>query len=188
MIPTEVQIRKELQNIIEHDLFKHSPKMIAFIQYLVDKALAGDGERLKQYTIAIELLEKPSDFDPAIDPIVRIQASKLRRALESYYLIKRKDRQVKITLPKGSYNPSFESVHPEVAQSDSVTPPIPVVAVLPFSYVGNDETIKSSFLAQSFQEELNLALARFDTLSLVSPLLVNSLPMDTVSLHEPTNY
>lgn len=109
---TQREIAEVLQRIMAHELMRKSPKLQAFLTYVVDETLAGRGERLKAYSIAIAALGKHTAFDPALDPIVRVEASRLRRALNAYYASDGKDDQLRITMPTGSYRPIFERSSP----------------------------------------------------------------------------
>lgn len=70
--------------------------------------MAGRGDRLKAYSIAIAALGKQAEFDPSADPIVRVEASRLRRCLNDYYLSDGQNDPMRITIPKGSYRPVFK--------------------------------------------------------------------------------
>ena len=75
----------------------------------MEKTLAGESADIKGYTVATQVLGRKADFDPNLDPIVRIQAGRLRRALEQYYGVQGKSDAVVIDVPKGSYVPVFRS-------------------------------------------------------------------------------
>ena len=77
-------------------------------EYLVNETLAGRGERLKAYNVALEVFERPETFDPAIDPLVRIEAARLREKLREYYGTDGKSDPIRIDLPKGTYAPLIE--------------------------------------------------------------------------------
>src|SRR6185312_13291241 len=79
------------------------------LEYVVGETLAGRADRIKAYTLATVVFERGPDFDPQLDPVVRLEASRLRKALEHYYLTAGKDDPVRIDIPKGSYIPTFES-------------------------------------------------------------------------------
>lgn len=103
----QVEIGMALQRVTSHEIMRKSPKLQAFLTYIVSETLAGRGERLKAYSIAVTALGKHSAFDPAADPIVRVEASRLRRSLDIYYASEGKDDPIRITLPTGSYQPLF---------------------------------------------------------------------------------
>ncbi|MEJ2207166.1 MAG: adenylate cyclase, partial [Gemmatimonadota bacterium] len=80
-------IRRQLDRILASPEFHATDKMRAFLRFVVDEKLAGRTHRLKGYTVAVEVFGRAKDFDATNDPIVRIQAGRLRRALERYYLV-----------------------------------------------------------------------------------------------------
>jgi adenylate cyclase len=78
-----------------------------FLRYVVETTLAGQAEQIKAYTIALEVFERDEAFDAHADPVVRIEAGRLRRALELYYLVVGQLDPVLIEIPKGGYVPLF---------------------------------------------------------------------------------
>src|SRR5262245_48974989 len=74
-----------------------------FLEYLVKETLAGRGERLKGYNIALQVFDRPETFDPTIHPLVRIEAARLREKLREYYEIEGHSDAIHIDLPKGTY-------------------------------------------------------------------------------------
>ncbi|MEZ5477378.1 MAG: hypothetical protein R3E95_07825 [Thiolinea sp.] len=77
------------------------------MSYIVNETLEGRGRYLKQYTIAVYGLGKPEDFSPGENPLVRVEAGRLRGLLENYYNDEGKGSSLRILLPKGSYQPEF---------------------------------------------------------------------------------
>src|SRR5262249_39363568 len=92
--------------ILGTDLFARSSRLSSFLKFIVEKTLAGEGESLKEHVIAVELYGKSADFNTAEDPIVRVDARRLRDRLREYYAGAR-DGGVIISVPKGSYTPVF---------------------------------------------------------------------------------
>ncbi len=111
-IPDEV-VRKELGCILDSQAFKDKAMLRGFLCFVVEETLAGRAHQIKGYTVATQVFGRRNDFDPTIDPIVRIQAGRLRRALESYYLGQGKRDQLRIDIGKGSYIPTFSMTIPE---------------------------------------------------------------------------
>ncbi len=131
-------VEHQLASILASPHFKSAKQMQNFLQYIVRKTLAGKGENLKQYTIAVETLGFPVDFDSDTNPVVRIMAGRVRDRLEKYYDNEGVNDPLVITVPKGSYTPLFEKkarTHqlPKAKKGHSKTPKL---AVLCFS----DET------------------------------------------------
>ncbi len=106
--PDEAEVRSELEHILASEDFRASERRRRFLKYVVEAALAGETDRLKGYTIATELFDRGKDFDPQTDPIVRLEASRLRRDLELYYLRSGKHDPIQISIPKGGNTPVFE--------------------------------------------------------------------------------
>ena len=75
------------------------------------ETLAGRGERLKAYNVALEVFERPETFDPITDPLVRIEAGRLREKLREYYEADGQGDPIRIELPKGTYTPQIEFRH-----------------------------------------------------------------------------
>jgi hypothetical protein len=105
--PAEADVRAALERVVTSPGFTGSRRLSAFLRYVVERALDGHGDRLKGYTIAVEALGRPPSFDPQIDPIVRVEAGRLRRALDRFYAGAGRDEPVLIGLPLGSYVPTF---------------------------------------------------------------------------------
>lgn len=101
-------IRDELGHILQSTLFARSRRRQRFLEYIVHETLAGRGDRLKGYNIGLEVFNRPETFDPAVDPIVRIEAARLRDKLREYYDTEGRADLVRIELPKGSYTPHIE--------------------------------------------------------------------------------
>jgi tetratricopeptide (TPR) repeat protein len=105
--PSEADVQAALDRILASESFRTSPQLGAFLRYVVEAALGGRAASLKGYTIGVEALGRDAGFDPQIDPIVRVEATRLRRALERYYAGGGTDDPLVIDLPRGSYVPVF---------------------------------------------------------------------------------
>jgi len=100
-------VRTQLQRIIACQEFDASDRNRRFLQYVVEETLNGQTDRIKAYTIATSVFGREASFDPQADPIIRIEASRLRRSLERYYLTAGKSDPIRIEIPKGHYIPTF---------------------------------------------------------------------------------
>jgi TolB-like protein len=107
MVPERDAIDRQLQAIFASQDFAQAPKMRALLRYLVEATLAGDAERLKGYAIGVDVFERGASFDPATDPIVRVQAGRLRKLLHAYYTAAGQTDPFRIEIPKGSYGVDF---------------------------------------------------------------------------------
>jgi hypothetical protein len=105
--PSPDEAKAALERICASPCFDHAPKLTRFLRFVVDTTLAGDGGRIKGYTIGVEALGRGVDFDPQADPIVRVEAIRLRAALARYYAGAGVRDPVLIELPRGRYVPRF---------------------------------------------------------------------------------
>lgn len=101
------EVRAELDRVLASDIFRSAPQLTAFLSYVVEQALAGRAGELKGYTIAVEAFGRPAEFDPQSDPIVRVEAGRLRKALNLYFAAEGVRDPVRIAIPVGAYVPSF---------------------------------------------------------------------------------
>jgi len=104
---TADDVRAQLARILASADFDASERNRRFLSHIVEEALAGRGDRIKAYGIAVAVFNRDDSFEPQSDPIVRIEASRLRRSLERYYLLAGKDDPLRIEIPKGGYVPVF---------------------------------------------------------------------------------
>jgi TolB-like protein len=104
--PSPDEIRAQLSRILASPEFPRAGRGAAFLTYVTEEAVAGRAQRLKGYSIAIEVFKRSEDFTQD-DPVVRIEAGRLRRTLERYYLVAGQDDPIRIDIPKGGYAPSF---------------------------------------------------------------------------------
>lgn len=129
---TAEQVKTALVNALESPEFRSAPQLRSFLDFVVRAALEKKQEKIKGYTIAVEALGRPEDFNPVTDPIVRVEAARLRRRLAKYYCGSGACERVRIVIPKGSYAPEFElepagerTGQPPSAVTDGVTAPAP---------------------------------------------------------------
>jgi len=165
---TPKNIKRQLRRILASAEFQATDQQRKFLQFVVSKALAGKTHEIKGYTVATRVFGRKKDFDQATDPIVSIQANKLRRSLERYYLIAGKQDHMRIDLPKGTYVPTFQ-IQP-LGEPDAVSPRVedqdrdrtggwPSVLIQPFkNLTGNAE---QDFLVEGLSTELAIELARY---------------------------
>ena len=104
--PTHEEVRAQLVRILSSPEFPSGGRGAAFLKYVTEEALAGRGHRLKAYSVAIEVFNRSADFSQD-DPIVRIEAGRLRRVIERYYLTAGQHDPIRIDIPKGGYVPTF---------------------------------------------------------------------------------
>ena len=101
------EIQAQLERILASPDFDVPERARTFLNYVVTESLSGRADRIKAYTIAVEVFGRGATFDPQSDPVVRIEAGRVRRGLERYYLTAGSSDPIVITIPKGSYAPAF---------------------------------------------------------------------------------
>lgn len=118
-VPPEA-VREALHRLLTSGDFKASERNRRFLEHVVDETLSGRPDRIKAYSIATTVFDRDGSFDAQSDPIVRIEAGRLRQALEHYYLTGGAAEPIRITIPKGAYVPRFEQVAagPEPSDGD----------------------------------------------------------------------
>lgn len=129
--PSDEEVRQELSTLLSRGDFHASERNRRFLTYIVEETLQGRADRIKAYSIAIATFDRSDDFDPLTDPIVRIEASRLRRSLEHYYLTAGKSDHVRIDMPKGSYVATFRYADPISADDGSHSLALPKAQELP---------------------------------------------------------
>lgn len=130
------ELRAHLEQIFQSKPFRNAEKLRRLLSYLIEAHLAGDDAKLKGYTIGIEALDRPDDFDPQLDPIVRVQAKRLRDGLDAFYAHEGQQSAIRILIGKGSYRPQIQRIpvpsmpiEPPTGASDLAEPVLHPTAV-----------------------------------------------------------
>jgi hypothetical protein len=123
--------REELRRVLESKYFANSPKKTRFLEFVSEQAFLGNGEKLNEYLIGVEVYERGVDFNPQRDPIVRVQAHEIRRLLIKYYDEDGRGGLIRLDLPSGHYVPVFrrsttdESAAETPVAAEAVSVPTP---------------------------------------------------------------
>lgn len=113
---SQEEIRAQVDRLASSPIFSTAETQKRLLVYLAEKSLSADSTWLKEYTIGVEALGKPATYDPQRDSIVRIQASRLRQRLATYYREHGPQDSVVVDLPKGQFKLTFTArVAPETA-------------------------------------------------------------------------
>lgn len=139
--------------------------MRRFLRFGVELALEGRSDELKEYVLGTEIFDRPPTFDPRIDPIVRVEARRLRSKLKAYYDGEGGDDAVRIEFPTGTYVPTFTSGGAD-AVSVSKRAADPVIAVLPLANLGGNAD--AVYFSDGLTEELTHALTKVEGLRVVA--------------------
>jgi len=194
--PAPDEIRRHLDRILSSEPFANAERLSRFLRYAVERTLAGEGDRLKEYVIGTEVFDKGDRYDPRLDSIVRVEAGRLRAKLDEYYNRHGLNDTVVIGMPRGSYTPVFEQRQAApparlpirrrmaigVAAALLVTgivawgaarwapvetrTPRTSIAVLPFAAYSTDQNLV--MLAARLTDGVTSELARLGTLAVVS--------------------
>ena len=178
-------VRTCLERILLSAPFAQSVRLQRFLKFVVTETLAGHADRLKGYTIGVEVFDRNPSFDSAIDPIVRVEAARLRTKLREYYDREGRDDPVRLELPKGRYAVQIEQRHPRKVSAPAIPlsregvantlpvaphpPPIedkPSLAVLPFTNISSDA--EQGYFADGMTDSLITELSRLPDLFVIS--------------------
>ena len=172
--PTPEAIRTQLERILKSAVFRASDKQRKFLSFVIEETLEDRASQLKGFTIAVSVYGRTQRFDPQVDPIVRVEAGRLRRALDHYYLTAGKNDPLRITIPKGGYVPIFQTIQIPPSGAQTFTPKQidialnaePSVAVMPFINMTADTD--QDYLTEGLTEELTTELARYQDLQVIA--------------------
>jgi TolB-like protein len=163
-VPADNDVVIQIQRILASRLFSKSERLCRFLRFAANQALNGNGQRLKEYLVGIEVFDRGPTYDPRIDPIVRVEARRLRAKLKAYYASIGRDDHVRIEFPKGTYSPVFRFRTPQRVKLKSAAEA--AIAVLPFETLTNS-TPNESF-GDGLTEELIHQLAQIPGLQVVA--------------------
>src|SRR5262245_47418808 len=107
-MPPRDEVERQLHRVLESEAFANADRARRFLRYVVARTLAGEGDRLKEFVIGVDVFDRDDQYDPRIDSIVRVEAGRLRNKLDQYYRSAGDDDRVLIRVPRGSYVPEIE--------------------------------------------------------------------------------
>src|SRR5215470_17746257 len=120
---SHMSINDQLERILNTPPLVSSPSLSRFLRYVVEETVAGRSGAIKEYTLGLNVFDRGEEFNPRLDPIVRVQARNLRSRLEKYYETQGTEDPIRIDLPKGTYVPVFH-YRTEETVSASATGPV----------------------------------------------------------------
>ena len=167
--PTEDAVREHLERILASPTFQQGDRLKRFLKFIVLEAVAGRRHELKEYIIGVEVFGKEDTFDPRNDPIVRVQARRLRAKLVHYYGEEGRADETMIELPKGGYAPVFKQRDTPVLIKRTVAAALlnrNTVAVLPFADHSADHDLE--YFCRGVREEIVDHLARFASIRILA--------------------
>ena len=113
--PNPKAVAAQLERILNSADFTASRRLKNFLRFVVTETLKGNAGQIKAYTIAVTVFGRTHSFDPQTDPVVRIEAGKLRSKLEHFYYARAGKEPIRIDIPRGGYIPTFETLLPDAA-------------------------------------------------------------------------
>jgi TolB-like protein len=155
-------VRKQLEKIARSEPFARSRRLVRFLRLVVESKLARKSSILKEYVIGVNVFDRRESFDPRLDPIVRVEAGRLRAKLREYYDTEGLADPVRIALPKRTYVPEIEFA-PETSHERDRAPSI---AVLPF--VDLSPRRDQEYLCDGISETILDALVKLKGLRVVA--------------------
>lgn len=176
-------IRHELERVLASATFQHVDRLKRFLSFVVEEAAAGRSDRLKEYVIGVEVFGKEEQFDPRTDPIVRVQARRLRTRLVQYYREEGQLDEVDIQLPKGGYVPAFKRRSGDAPQKRSITAALAgrnSVTVLPF--VDHSRTGELGYFCKGLTQEIVHQLTSLKGLRVLVSNVADAAPTDARAL------
>jgi TolB-like protein len=184
------EIERQLQRIIDSPEFHAARQQRKFFHFVVKETLAGRAQEIKGYTIATCVFGRSEDFDQNSDPIVSVQANRLRRALERYYLVAGKQDPILIDIPKGTYVPTFceqistasyKTVLNDKSLVESFKGSWPIVLIRPFQNLTGDPSM--NHWAVGLATELATEITRYQEIRVLiqGPEGVGKRASDTVA-------
>lgn len=168
-------VRLQFEKIITSSEFLATKQQRDFFTFVITETLAGRSHTLKGYTVATQVFGRGKDFNSSVDPIVSIQANKLRRALERYYLVGGRGDPIRIDLPKGGYVPSFvrlDDVEIEKAQDVEVSESVPEtswpsILIAPFRNLTGDP--EHDYYGSGISSEMAIEVSCFENVRVYFP-------------------
>jgi len=161
------QIYSELENVLKFYSFKNSTLLSNFLRYIVTETIDERQKYIKEYSIAVNALSRPSHFNPHDDAMVRIHAGRLRKLLNEYYSSDGKDNSVIIHVPKGGYVPEF--IHNNKIRraepSVNANKTNPVITVFPFRSTVSRPDLEA--FSKILSDEISAELSRFQDISVI---------------------
>jgi adenylate cyclase len=164
------QVERQLEKMLASPAFERASRPTRFLEFVVHRALHQPGDPVSEADIARVVYDR-SDFDPRLDPIVRVDAARLRKRIREYYADHGKDDPIAIRLPQRGYVPEIilkeNASQSEVPAENEVAPGNGMLlAVLPFADLSDDQQLASFCLGLT--EEVIAAVSDLAGVSVVS--------------------
>ena len=171
------EIQRQLEKVLASETFLRAERLSRFLRHAVEQGLAGQENTLREYAIGLHVFDKPQSFDTRVDPIVRVEAGRLRAKILAYYQVEGKNDPVWLGLQKRGYRPVFRrhkaeaatpaaSPRPASVAGAAVSSDASVIAVLPFADLSPEGT--QEYFCDGITQEIINALAKVKELSVAA--------------------
>jgi hypothetical protein len=117
-------VMEELDLILASPHFRNSKRYPALLRFVVERTLEGRAAEIKERSIAVDVFGREADYDPGVDPVVRVSAGEVRKRLAQYYQEPGHGQEVRIELPVGSYQPEFHAPSTQSAPASAAQPSV----------------------------------------------------------------
>ena len=183
-------IKDQLDKILSSELFENKIRLQRFLSFVTNETLDGNAKLIKGYTLGLEVFDKDETFDPVADAIVRVEAGRLRRLLEHYYMGEGKDDKVIINLPKGKYEVFFnkttksneKAISDPILNAAAAPPTGPAIAVMPFESFSEQKNM--TIFADGITEEIISQLSMSPSLYVISRKVTSYYKGKSVDIRE----
>jgi TolB-like protein/Flp pilus assembly protein TadD len=163
MSPKDEQLRQQLERIVGSRAFQPVQGLQRFLSFVVNETKAGRGDRLKEFVVGVEVFDKEPSFDPRKDPIVRVQARRLRTRLAAYYADEGQNDKIFIDLPKGHYAAVFKGREAPLRHKHipATTARRNTIAVMPFADHSTQRDL--DYFCKGIEDEITHVLSKLET-------------------------
>jgi serine/threonine-protein kinase len=159
-------VRTQLRKILSSSTFARSERLARFLNFTVEQTLGGRGDNLKEFVIGVEVFDKTEKYDPRMDPIVRVEARRLREKLRKYYETEGLDDPLYIDFPTGAYVPLVKTREAVRVSTPASASAENAIAVLPFVNLSSEP--ENEYFSDGLTEELINALTKVEGLRVVA--------------------
>ncbi len=192
--PSGDDVRAYLQRLLASPAFSISSRRGQLLKYLVEHTLAGDGDKVSEYAIGLDVFQKPPSFDPRIESVVRTEVSRLRQRLKDYYANEGRSDPIVIDFPQRSYAATFERPKPaEIPAESPAQPRRPALVSRPPARSGTQKFLLTmiAIVCVAVLAVAGLAFWKFRSAPAAGKLPLNSivvLPFENYSVNGADQY
>ncbi len=165
---SDERIVAQLDRLLSSKVFRQADRLKRFLTFTINETIAGRGEQLKEFVIGAEVFDKGPGFDPRSDPIVRVQARRLRAQLARYYREEGQTDEILIELPKGGYTPIFKPFRGIVTKRSAISPLVSRNTILAMPFSDYSEAGDQEYFCAGLNQEIIHKLTGLETIRVVA--------------------